>query len=85
MKRLHEILDESILKGQYRLYFDDIEQITSDVHSHHQLIEDDESDMIIKDKYAISITPEERDIMVKYHALLLRLHCESWVSADTTS
>lgn len=67
--------------GHYRLTCKDIEQIASDVHYHAQLIEDSESDMIIKDKYGISLTSKERAIMVNYHDLVLRLHCESWVAS----
>lgn len=75
------MLDNSIPEGNYRLACKDIEQMASDVHYHAQLIEDDESDMIIKDKYAISLTPEERALMVQYHDLVLRLHCESWIAS----
>ena len=72
-------------EGHYRLSCSDVDQMALDVHYHRALIEDDESDLIIMDKYQVSLTLEERDIMVKYHSLLTKLHCESWVSADTAS
>lgn len=81
MNKLQEMLDNSMPAGKYRLQFNDIEQMASDIHYHAQLIDDDESDMIIKDKYAISLTPEERAIMVNYHELILKLHMESWVAS----
>lgn len=74
---LELLADEHLRDTPHRLTCKDVEQIASDVHYHHQLIEDHESDMIIKDKYQMTLTPEEREIMVKYHDLVLKIHCES--------
>ena len=78
---LEEMLKASVPEGHYRLSCKDVDQMSADVHYHHQLIVPDESDMIIMDQYQVSLTPEERDIMIKYHDLVLKLHCESWVAS----
>lgn len=62
----------------HRFSVADIEKVASEAHYASCYFDDiiEISDHLVK-KFGISVTPDEIKLMIDYHELLIKLHCES--------